>query len=124
MPIMTPYNMSHDVPKKLTSQQYDEWMREIRNTDGTDGPHWTKPQIEAEAKRAGIDVNKYGLDALWACANMMYSDYADVASKFGISKPSFYLHMAMAFLDDEDFPGQDGKEKLSIYYHKIVCADE
>lgn len=123
-PSMTPYNMSHDVPKKLTEQDMEEWMDKLENFDGSDGPKWSKAQIEAEAKRAGIDVNKYGLPTLWTCANMLYSDFGGVAEKFNISKPSFYLHLAMAFLDDPDFQGSNGgKEKLSLYYHEIACAD-
>lgn len=119
-PRMTPYAMhTGSIPKKLTEQQCKEWMDSLANSDGTDGPKWTKQQVEAEAKKAGIDVNKTGLQALWSCTNMMYSDYCDVAQKYGVDRPSFFIHLAEAFLNDEDFEGS-GEEKLSIYYHTIA----
>lgn len=119
MPIMTPYNMSHDIPKKLTDEQCEEWMESIVNFDGSDGPKWTKPQIEAEAKRAGIDISKFSLPLISAVTNAMYADYGDVAKTYNCDKPSFYIRMAEAFLDDEDFSGNP-EEKASIYFHKIV----
>lgn len=125
MPIMTPYNAHdpHDIPKKLTDQQYDEWMKSVENEDGTDQAHWSKQQVEAELKKASIDYNKLGLSTWWACVNMMYSDYCEVGESFGVNKPMFYIKLAEAFLDDSDFPGTDGREKMSIYYHTIVNAD-
>lgn len=123
-PIMTPYAMhTGNIPKKLTDEQYKEWMRDLINSDGTDGAKWTKQQIEAEAKKIGVDYNEIGIDALWACVNMMYSDYCEVAQKYGVNNPGFYIHMADSFLNDDDFDGT-GKEKLSIYYHTIVENDK
>lgn len=123
-PIMTPYNMAHNIPKKLTDEQYEDWMENLQNEDGSDGPHWTKPQIEAEAKRAGIDISEYGIEAVWACTNFLYSDFCGVASKYNVSKPSFYINMALAFLDDKDYEGSNGGiQKLATYYHKIAKAE-
>lgn len=120
MPIMTPYNMSHDIPKKLTDKECEEWMQDLINFDGSQGPKWTKAQVEAEAKRAGIDVNKYGLCLMAALTNSMYADFGHVARIYNADKPSFYIRMAEAFLDDKDFDGNGGAEKASIYFHKIV----
>ena len=36
--------------------------------------------------------------------NMMYSDYSRVLAKLGISRPSVYVELADAFLDDVDAP--------------------
>lgn len=119
-PRMTPYAMhTGNVPKKMTDEEYKEWMRDLVNSDGTDGAKWTKQQIEAEAKKIGLDYSEVGIEALTACTNSMYADYVEVAQKFGVNNPSFYIHLADAFLNDDDFDGT-GKEKLSIYYHTIV----
>lgn len=119
MPIMTPYNMGHDVPKKLTEQQCEEWMEMLVGPSGEEGPHWTKPQIEAEAKRSGIDVSKYGLPLITALSNAMWADYSSVAKMYNVDKPSFYIRLADAFLNDADFNGTP-QEKASIYFHKIA----
>ena len=118
-PSMTPYNMSHDIPKKLTDQQYEEWMDKLEGADGSQGPKWNKAQIEAEAKRAGIDVNRFNLPLLTAVSNAMYSDYCEIGKMYNVNKPSFYIRLAEAFLDDSDFEGTP-EEKASIYFHKIV----
>lgn len=119
-PIMTPYNMAHDVPKKLTDQECEEWMERIVNFDGSEGGKWTKAQVEAEAKRAGIDISKYGACLMTALTDAMYADYGEIGKMYNCDKPSFYIRLAEAFLDDEDFQGKDGAEKASIYFHKIV----
>lgn len=119
MPIMTPYNMSHDVPKKLTDEQCEEWIKKIVNFDGSEGGKWSKAQVEAEAKRAGIDISKYGACLMTALADAMYADYGDIARSYNCDKPSFYIRLAEAFLDDEDFSGTP-QEKASIYFYKIV----
>lgn len=120
-PIFTPY-ARHDpnsIPKKMTPEQYEDWMHNLVNDDGTDGAKWSKQDFEGAVKKAGMDVSNFNQDALWAATNMMYSDYCGVAKKFGVDRPDFYICMAKAFLDDADFDG-DGTEKLSIYYHEIV----
>ena len=50
--------------------------------------------------------------------NMMYSDYYDVAQKFGVNVTEFYAELARAFLMDKDGPGPE--EKLCAYYRCIV----
>ena len=50
--------------------------------------------------------------------NMMYSDYYDVARKFGVNAPEFYAELARAFLMDKDGPGPE--EKLCAYYRCIA----
>ena len=119
MPIMTPYNMGHDVPKKLTEEQCEEWMDKLVNSDGSTGPKWSKAQVEAEAKRAGIDISKYGSCLMTTLTNAMYADYSDVGKAYNCDKPSFYIRLAESFLDDSDFEGSP-MEKASIYFHKIV----
>lgn len=123
-PRMTPYAMhTGTIPKKLTEEQYKEWMRNLENSDGTDGPKFTKQQVEAEAKKLGVDYMDVGIETLYSCVNMLYSDFCEVAQKYGVNNLGFYIHLADAFLDDDDFDGT-GKEKLSIYYHTIVEHDK
>ena len=50
--------------------------------------------------------------------NMMYSDYALVVDKYGVSSTKFFGEMASAFLWDPDVPGAE--DKLAIYARKIA----
>ena len=50
--------------------------------------------------------------------NMMYSDYALVADKYGVSSTKFFGEMASAFLWDPDGPGAE--DKPAVYTHKIA----
>lgn len=127
MPIMTPYNAHdpHDIPKKLTKEQCEEWMAEMDNADGSYGKKYDEKQVEEAAKRLGIDYQEYGLETLLTCTNIMFSDYVETAQKYGVNKIDFFVSLADDFLEDSDFPGKGGgKEKLSIYYHAIANAKE
>lgn len=119
-PRMTPYAM-HDgsIPKKLTAEECKKWMDSMENEDGTDGPKYDRSQVEEAAKKAGVDYKEYGLETLECAVNMMYSDYCEVAKRFGVDRPEFWVAMADSFLMDTDFEGSP-KEKLAIYYHMIA----
>lgn len=89
----------------------------MRNADGTTGPHWTMAQTDAVAENMGVPANI----PRWAwgvAMNMMYSDYYDVAVKFGQNRPEFYAALAKAFLCDKDAP--EGTEKLMRYWEHVV----
>ena len=93
------------------------WAEHMQNADGTVGPHWTMDQTSAVADASGIphDIPRW---AWGVTMNMMYSDYYDVARKFGVNVPEFYAELARAFLMDKDGPGPD--EKLCAYYRCIA----
>ena len=93
------------------------WAEHMQNADGTVGPHWTMDQTSAVADASGIphDIPRW---AWGVTMNMMYSDYYDVARKFGVNAPEFYAELARAFLMDKDGPGPE--EKLCAYYRCIV----
>lgn len=93
------------------------WAEHMQNADGTVGPHWTMDQTSAVADASGIphDIPRW---AWGVTMNMMYSDYYDVARKFGVNVPEFYAELARAFLMDKDGPGPE--EKLCAYYRCIA----
>lgn len=93
------------------------WAEHMQNADGTVGPHWTMDQtsVVGDASGAGHDIPHW---VFGVTMNMMYSDYYDVARKFGVNVPEFYAELARAFLMDKDGPGPE--EKLCAYYRCIV----
>lgn len=124
MPIMTPYNAHdpHDIPKKLTKQQYEEWMRGLVNADGSQGPHWTIEQTKQIQQKKGLtEVNP---ELFNAAMNASYSDLCEFFQKHGLNQPEIYAEYVEAFwLDDEDAIGSgddDGAAKMAAYFTTIV----
>jgi hypothetical protein len=98
---------------KLDEETAHEWMENLRNEDGTKGPHWTKEQTTQVMKQKGIDCDPV---EFWVAMNAMYSDYFNVAKKMNVNNVDFYTHMAKAFIDDKDA----GEGKLMRYYEAVV----
>lgn len=120
-PRMTPYAMhTGTIPKKLTEEQYKEWMHGLVNADGSSGPHWTIEQTKQVQQKAGMtDVDS---TVFWVAMNASYSDLCEFFNKHGINDPMAYAEYVEAFwLDDEDSVGSDDpRAKLAAYYTAVV----
>ena len=110
----------HDEPETVEFDRATamQWAAAMRNADGTTGPHWSMDQTSAIADGMGVQETNIPRWAWGVTMNMMYSDYYDVARKFGANVPEFYAELARAFLTDKDGPGPE--EKLCAYYRCIV----
>ena len=95
----------------LSPDEAKMWVDGMENEDGTTGAHWTIEETNTLPKPESVSAHCWN-----AAMNMMYSDYYDVAVKYGVNVPEFYADMATAFLCDKD--AKDNK--LAIYYHDIV----
>lgn len=100
----------------FTRELAQEWVHNMKNADGTTGPHWTMEKTEEARAQRGINCD--GL-VWWVTMNMIYSDYAKVAEKVNANSMDFYVYMAKAFLEDKDARAQ-GREKLARYYEYVV----
>lgn len=98
---------------KLDKHMIEEWLMGMKNTDGSKGPHWSFEQIKNIVKQKEIEHDPL---IFWATMNMMYSDYCEVAQKYGLHNQDYYVDLSKAFLDDEDVHG----DKLSKYYFGVV----
>lgn len=111
----------HAAPKKLTEEQYKEWMRGLVNADGSTGAHWTIEQTYQVQMQKGLA--KYDKHAFWAAMNASYSDLCDLFKKHDMDTADAYAEYAVDFwFEDEDAVG-DGKgnaEKLAAYYTAVV----
>lgn len=120
-PRMTPYAMhTGTIPKKLTEEQYKEWMHGLVNADGSSGPHWTIEQTKQVQQKSGMtDVDS---TVFWVAMNASYSDLCEFFTKHGINDPMAYAEYVEAFwLDDEDSVGSDDpRAKLAAYYTAVV----
>ena len=100
-------------PKKFTEEIAAEWMRKLKNVDGSSGPHWTMEQAKQIVTQKSLKVSPI---EFYAALNMMYSDYSQVAKKLGANVMDLCTGLAVAFLEDKDAK----KDKLMRYYECIV----
>ena len=86
---------SHEIDEEMAM----EWVHELKNADGSKGPHYKIDQVEQWRSTNCMDCEKW---PFFVTVNMMYSDYCKTAEKMGVSKLDFYGHLAKDFLKDED----------------------
>ena len=103
----------YDGYSKIDRRRGEELLRNLKNTDGTTGEHWTYDQTQQVMERMGISCDPV---EFWVSMNMMYSDYCGVAKKIGINNADFYGSMAEAFLKDPDAH----ENKLARYYSIVA----
>lgn len=104
---------SYEDSECLSWEDAKEWMMSIQNADGSKGAHWNIEQTNKLFDKKQLDCAQHDF---WVTMNMLYSDYAPVAKKFGVDNADFYACLAEAFLDDEDAV----RDKLAVYYNCIV----
>lgn len=102
-----------DIPE-LTLARAKKWAAAMKNADGTTGAHWTQEQTSQVMAQRGYHYDP----AIWhAVMCSIYSDYAEVAKKYGLSgNAEFFADMAHAWLDDKDAV----EDKAAAYYCYIV----
>lgn len=99
----------------FTEADARRWTERMENDDGSTGPHWTLEQTTAVANSIGVHVDPW----IWfAAMNMMYSDYWESATRYGVDRPEYYADLAKEFLFDKDAGGPEAK--IAGYYHGIV----
>lgn len=99
----------------------EHWVRSMRNEDKAHpvGGKWTADMLKPMAQKYGIPTEGPKFWELYAMTNAMYSDYGEVARKFGITSPEFYVCMAKAWMNDKDAQ----PDKTALYYEYIVKKD-
>lgn len=111
----------HDSEKKhsvklkdgMPKKEAEDWVDEMENADGTKGQHWSIEQSKSLKERLDLDLDPV---EFYVALNMMYSDYCEVAKKFGVDNAEFYACLANGFLKDKDAV----HDKLERYYEYIV----
>lgn len=96
----------------------EEWVRGMHNED-KNHPHggkWTADALKPMAQKYNIPTDGKRFWEFYAMTNAMYSDYSEIARKFGITSPEFYVCMAKAFMDDKDAVD----DKVAMYYEYIA----
>lgn len=97
-------HMTRDMLKKAST--------DFVNADGSRGFKWSVEATTAAAESMGVAFDQYSKEDFNYVMNMMYSDYSTVLAKYNLSKPSVYVELTDAFLDDADAPS----DKAVRYY--------
>lgn len=93
----------------LSKHEAEAIVSKLVNQDGTRGPHWSYDTFKAAVESLGGKLQSepfYNSWALWAAAEMHYSDHARSASEF-VPKdmmPKYFYNVAVETLKDADRP--------------------
>lgn len=93
----------------LSREEADVIVMSLEGADGTVGPHWSydtfRKAVESFQGHLCEDPY-YNFCALWATANMLYSDHSETWSKHIAPEdaPFFYYETAVDKLKDKDRP--------------------
>lgn len=122
------FEYNSEMNLELNKRDIRKWENELKNADGSHGAKFSKEQIIPIARQNGIefDENKFTEDEFVITVNMLYSDFCEAVQKSSLpsyDRPELYVHMAKAWLCDDDFSGKP-YEKLALYYHTIVDYDD
>ena len=108
-----------DVGAHLSRSDMRRWSSNLKNKDGTRGPHFERDHVRELVEKMKLEFEEYTFDELLMTMNMLYSDYCKIVrfneNEMKIAK---YIEMAMAFLEDDD--GYPPSDKLARYYCFVV----
>lgn len=105
--------MAHNHHGKLDEQTAMEWVRSMKNEDGSKSPHWSMEQTKQVMKQKAPDLEPA---EFFAIMNALFSDFDPVFKKHGVSHMDFYVDMTKAWLKDKDAVDN----KAMAYYECIV----
>lgn len=93
----------------LSKQEAEEVTARLVNQNGMKGPHWGYETFKNAVESVGGAMSEkpyYNCYALWAVANMLYSDHYDSARKYvpESEMPKYFYTSAIEKLKDADKP--------------------
>lgn len=110
---MIGHGSSSEVPH-MTREMAMDWVENMKNEDGTTGPHWSMEQIKQVMAQKGIECDPI---EFFVALNATHSDLSREFKKYGINNIDAYVDFAKAFwLHDKDAQ----PDKLARYYMDIV----
>lgn len=91
----------------LSKREAEEIVSKFENADGTMGAHWSYDTFRQAVEGLGAKVSDepfYNFWALWAVANMLYSDHSASVNEFvpKDEQVKFYFAQAVEKLKDAD----------------------
>lgn len=94
-------------------QMAEEWVSQMRNADGTRGPHFSMEKAKEVMKQYNVDCDPM---EFWVVLNFLYSRYDQGLKKNNASTLELYACLAKAWIEDQDAV----PNKLAAYYTYVV----
>ncbi len=94
-------------------QMAEEWVSQMRNADGTRGPHFSMEKAKEVMKQYNVDCDPL---EFWVALNFLYSRYDQALKKNNASTLELYACFAKAWIEDQDAV----PNKLAAYYTYVV----
>lgn len=93
----------------LSKSEAEAIVAKFVNQDGTRGPHWSYDAFKGAVESLDGKMSEepyYNCWAMWATANMLYSDHYQSASKYVPKEdiPKYFYMMTLEKLKDADRP--------------------
>ena len=110
---MEQHHVHKENGRRMDLETAKNWVRGMKNSDGSSGGHWTYEQTYQMMKQRNIDCDPV---EFYAVMNMLWSDYGKVAEKHNVSNLEYWSEMAKAFLMDKDA----GEGKTMAYYECVA----
>ena len=90
----------------------DRWVEAMQEESGKE--LWSREEVEKISRKYGMDdLDK---NEFYAVFNAVYTDFCEVAKKWGLDKAEFFADLARAFIEDDDAVG----DKVAAYYACVV----
>lgn len=105
-------------PMEFNREVAEHWVRGMKNEDKAHpiGGKWTPEMLKPMAKKYNVPTEGKEFWEFYAMTNAMYSNFSEVAKKFGVTSPEFFVCMAKAWMDDKDAE----PDNTALYYEYIV----
>ena len=108
-----PVKMKDKDTSDFNRQMAEEWVSQMRNSDGTRGPHFSTEKAKEIMKQYNVDCDPL---EFWLVINSLYSDYDQALKKNNASTLELYACLAKAWIEDQDAV----PNKLAAYYTYVV----
>lgn len=104
-----------EAPRKaLTKEMAQNWASNMRNADGSMGPHWSIDQIKRVMAQMSIGGDPY---RFWVAINEVYSRLGPTLEKYGVNSIEAYVDIVKAFWLSDKSAVDD---KLTAYYEHVL----
>lgn len=103
---------------EITKEKAEMWVSNMMGSDPAHpkGGKWSMEAVKPFAQKYGFPTSGREFYEFYVVMNAMYSDYYDVAKKFGVANPDFFAELAKCFIKDKDAnPG-----KVEMYFKHIA----
>lgn len=94
-------------------QMAEEWTAQMRNADGTKGPHFSMEKAKEVMSQYDVDCDP---TLFWVVMNSLYSDYCEALRESSVSTQEVYVRLAKAWIYDKDAV----PDKAAAYYTYVV----